>query len=148
VVPHLTWAHGPVALYADGAWTRERVTDRRVASRAISAVATVVLTGEDAAPLAFVTPRRPFDPAAGTPGAIELVFGAGDVAIGDAAFPVLADPRLAMRGMTVLGLGANWFLSRGVAVLVSYGHQRFRAAADAPHRVDENTAIARFQLVL
>ena len=148
VVPHLTWAHGPVALYADGVWTRERVADRRIGSRAVSAVATVVLTGEDAAPLAFIAPRRPFDPATGAPGAIELVLGAGDVAVGDEAFPVIADPRLAMRRMTVLGLGANWFLSRGVAVLVSYGHQRFRAAADAPDRPDENTVVARFQLVL
>jgi phosphate-selective porin OprO/OprP len=148
LVPHLTWGYGPVALYADAVWTRERVADVRVDSRAFSAVATVVLTGEDAEPLAFVTPRRAFDPATGAAGAIELVFGAGDVAVGDAAFPVLADPSLAMQRMTVVGLGANWFLSRGVAVLVSYGHQRFRAAGDAPARPDEDTLVARFQLVL
>jgi len=148
IAPHLTWADGPVALYADAVWTRERVVATQVASRAFSAIATVVLTGEDAAPLGFVTPRRPFDLATGNPGAIELVIGAGDVAIGDAAFPLLADPVAAMRRMTVVGLGANWFLSRGVAVLVSYGHQTFRAATGGGHRPTEDIVVARFQLVL
>jgi hypothetical protein len=148
IAPHLTWGDGPVALYADAVWTRERVVATQVDSRAFSAVATVVLTGEDAAPLGFVTPRRPFDLATGSPGAIELVIGAGDVAIGDAAFPLLADPVAAMRRMTVVGLGANWFLSRGVAVLVSYGHQTFRAAAGASNRPAEDIVVARFQLVL
>lgn len=148
VVPHLTWGAGPFAIYADAVWTRERVADRDVPSRALSAVATLVLTGEDAAPLAFVTPRRSFDLAAGQPGAIALVAGAGDVAIGGAAFPAVADPATAMRGMTVVGAGVNWFLSRGVAVLTSYGHQVFRAAPGGTARRDEDTVIARLQLVL
>jgi hypothetical protein len=148
IAPHLTWAAGPFAIYADAVWTRERVVDTDVPARALSAVATFLLTGEDAAPLAFVTPRHAFDPAAGHPGAIALVLGVGDVAIGRAAFPVLADPMLAMRGMNVVGGGVNWFLSRGVALLVSYGHQVFRAAAGGRDRRDEDTLVARFQLVL
>jgi hypothetical protein len=148
VVPHLTWGAGPFAIYADVVWTRERVAETNVRSRAFSAVASVMLTGEDAAPLAFVTPDRPFDPAAGHPGAIALVVGAGDVAIGGAAFPTLADPGVAMRGMTAVGAGLNWFLSRGVAVLTSYGHQWFRAAEGGVDRRAEDTLIARFQFVL
>lgn len=148
LVPHATWADGPFAVYADAVWTREHVSGVTVPARAISAVATVMLTGEDAAPLAFVTPRRPFDLAAGQPGAIALVAGAGDVAIGGAAFPGLADPLTAMRGMTVLGAGLNWYPARGVAILTSYGHQRFRAAAGGAARASEDTVIARLQLVL
>ena len=148
LVPHLTWGAGPLALYADAVWTRDRVNDTDVASRAVSAVATLVLTGEDAAPLSFVIPRHPFDPAAGHPGAIALVAGAGDLAVGQAAFPTLADPAQAMRRMTVYGAGLNWFLSRGVAVLTSYGHQIFRAADGGVARPDEDTFVARFQLVL
>ncbi len=148
LVPHLTWGAGPLALYADAVWTRERVAGTDVSSRAFSAVATLVLTGEDAAPLSFITPRRPFDLAAGQPGAIALVLGAGDISVGRAAFPLLADPALAMRGMTVYGAGLNWFLSRGVAVLTSYGHQQFRAADGDHRRADEDTLVVRFQLVL
>ncbi len=148
VVPHLTWGVGPFAVYADAVWTREQVSGIAVGARALSAVATVVLTGEDAAPLSFILPRRPFDAAAGHPGAIALVIGAGDVAIGRAAFPALADPTVAMRGMTVFGVGLNWFLSRGVAVLTSYGHQTFRAADGGRARRAEDTLVARLQLVL
>jgi hypothetical protein len=53
-----------------------------------------------------------------------------------------------MRGMTVYGAGINWYPSRGVALLVSYGHQIFRAAAGSQPRPNEDTLIARFQLVL
>ena len=148
LVPHLTWGYGPVALYADAVFVRESVGGTDVDSRAFSAVATIVLTGEEAAPLAFVVPLHSFDLAAGQPGTIELVLGAGDVQIGQSAYPTLADPNTAMRAMSVLGGGVNWFLSRGVAVLVSYGHQWFRAAPGGAARTEEDTLIARFQLVI
>src|SRR5262249_21163008 len=34
VAPHLTWGFGPIALYADAVWTRERVSGIDVDSRA------------------------------------------------------------------------------------------------------------------
>jgi len=148
VVPHLLWAFGPVSAYADAVWAREQISGLEVPSRAWSAIATCVLTGEPAVPLGFVVPRRPLDLASGQLGAIELVAGAGEVKIGSNAFPSLANPNTAMQGMTVVGGGLNWYPSRGVALLFSYGHQVFSAAANATARADENTLITRLQLVL
>jgi hypothetical protein len=68
--------------------------------------------------------------------------------IGSAAFPALANPAVAMKGMTAYGLGLNWYPSRGVALLVAYGHQVFTAADSAPARPNEDTLTARFQLIL
>jgi hypothetical protein len=48
----------------------------------------------------------------------------------------------------VLGGGINWYLAHGFAVLTSYGHQRFDAAAGGTPRRDEDTVIARLQLAL
>jgi len=53
-----------------------------------------------------------------------------------------------MKGMTAYGLGLNWYPSRGVALLVTYGHQVFTAADSAPARPNEDTLTARFQLIL
>jgi hypothetical protein len=148
IAPHLTWGAGPLALYADAVWTREHVAGTTVDARAASLIASLVVTGEDAEPLGFVIPAHPFDPASGQIGAIALVAGAGDLALDRAAFPALADPAIAMRHFRAIGGGINWYLSRGVAVLASYGHQTFRAAAGGTARRDEDTLIARLQLVL
>jgi hypothetical protein len=129
-------------------WTRERIAGTAVDAHAASVVASFVVTGEAAEPLNFVVPSHPFDPSAGQIGAIALVAGAGDLALDGAAFPALADPATAMRRLRVLGGGVNWYLSRGIAVLTSYGHQRFRAAPGGMPRPDEDTLIARLQLVL
>ena len=148
VVPHLTWGFGPVSAYADAVWARDEISGMDVSSNAWSGTVALVLTGEDAEPLSFVIPLRRFDLAAGHIGAIELVATAGQVMIGSTAFPALANPAVAMKGMTAYGMGLNWYPSRGVALLISYGHQVFSAAAGAPARPDEDTLIARFQLIL
>lgn len=76
------------------------------------------------------------------------MFGASALDIASSAFPEIADPATAMRGVRVLGAGANWYLSRGVALLTSYGHQTFRAAPGGSPRASEDTLIVRLELVL
>jgi len=88
------------------------------------------------------------DLASGHLGAVELVAGAGQVTIGSDAFPVLANPNTAMKQMTVVGGGINWYPSRGVALLISYGHQVFGAASGGLTRPNEETLVTRLQLVL
>jgi hypothetical protein len=55
---------------------------------------------------------------------------------------------VAMQRMTVYGVGANGYLTRGVAVLVSFGHQIFHAATGATDRATEDTVVARCQLLI
>jgi hypothetical protein len=141
LAPHFTWGWGPLALYADAVFTRDRVSGTDVDSRALSAIGTLVLTGEPAAPLAFVVPAHRY-------GAVAVVFGAGAVTVGLEAFPALADPSVAMHEMRVVGGGLNWYAARGVAVLTSYGHQVFTAAPGGTDRATEDTFIARLELLL
>jgi len=148
VVPHLTWGFGPVSAYADAVWARDKISGTDVTSNAWCWTTSFVLTGEDAAPLTFVIPSHPLDLPTGHFGAFEIVAAVGKVMIGSAAFPALANPALAMKGMTAYGLGLNWYPSRGVALLVTYGHQVFTAADSAPARPNEDTLTARFQLIL
>src|SRR5215470_14102586 len=72
VVPHLVWAFGPVSAYADAVWAREQISGLEVPSRAWSAIATCVLTGEPAVPLGFVVPQKPLDLSSGHLGVVEL----------------------------------------------------------------------------
>ena len=148
VVPHLTWGFGPVSAYADAVWARDKISGTDVTSNAWCWTTSFVLTGEDAAPLTFVIPSHPLDLPTGHFGAFEIVDAVGKVMIGSAAFPALASPAVAMKGMTAYGLGLNWYPSRGVALLVTYGNQVFTAADSAPARPNEDTLTARFQLIL
>jgi hypothetical protein len=148
IAPHATWSWGPIAAYADAVWTRERVNDTDVNMNAWSVIPTVVLTGEKASPLSFIVPAHPFDLSKGALGTIELVGGFGNVSVGSSAFPAVANPATAMQAFRAYGLGLNWFPVRGMAVLISYGHQIFAAAAGAAPRPNEDTLIARFQVVL
>ena len=148
IVPHATWSWGPIAAYADAVWTRERINETEVNMNAWSVIPTVVLTGEKAAPLSFVLPAHPLDLSQGHIGTVELVGGFGYLRVGSSAFPDVANPITAMQSLRVYGFGLNWFPVSGMAVLVSYGHQIFTAAAGASARPNEDTVIARFQVLL
>ena len=144
----MTWGFGPLSAYADAVWARDKISGTDVTSNAWCWTTSFVLTGEDAAPLTFVIPSHPLDLPTGHFGAFEIVDAVGKVMIGSAAFPALASPAVAMKGMTAYGLGLNWYPSRGVALLVTYGNQVFTAADSAPARPNEDTLTARFQLIL
>jgi phosphate-selective porin OprO and OprP len=148
LVPHATWSWGPIAAYADAVWTHDRVNETDVNMNAWSVIPTVVLTGEKAAPLSFILPAHPLDLSQGHIGTVELVGGFGHLRLSSSAFPDVANPITAMQSLRVYGLGLNWFPVSGMAVLVSYGHQIFTAAAGASARPNEDTVIARFQVVL
>jgi len=148
LAPHATWSWGPLAAYADAVWTRERINDIDVNMNAWSVIPTIVLTGENAAPLSFIVPAHPFDLSKGHLGTIELVGGVGNLHVGSLAFPELANPATAMQEFRVYGGGLNWFPLSGVAILISYGHQIFTAAGGAPNRPNEDTLVVRAQVVL
>src|SRR5215471_14226961 len=92
LAPHATWSWGPIGAYADVVWTRERINDVDVPMNAWSVIPTIVLTGENASPLAFINPAHPFDLSKGHLGTFELVGGIGKLRVGSSAFPTLANP--------------------------------------------------------
>jgi hypothetical protein len=146
LVPHAIAVIGPVSLQLDGVLASEQVAAARVAMGGASAIATVSLTGEPARPLAFVPPRRAVHE--GGPGALLIAIGVGGLWIEDQAFARAADPVTAASRFHVAGAGLKWYPAPGIAVFVDYGHQWFSAAAGAPRRADEDTIVARTQLVL
>jgi phosphate-selective porin OprO and OprP len=149
VVPHATWSYGPVAAYGDWAHVEENVSGKLVTSNAFSMVASVVLTGEEAAPLSYIVPRRPFDLITGGFGTIVLVARAGRLAVSNSAFAAgLALPVSAMQTATVVGFGVNWYPISGFAVLASFGHMWFEAYQGAMARPPEDGLTVRFQMVL
>lgn len=148
LVPHATWAWGPVAAYADYVRVEERIGGTSVRTTGWSVIPSVVLTGERASPLSFIVPAHPFDPARGHIGTVLLTGGVGAIRVDADAFGELADPDVAMRTATVIGGGANWYPFAGIALLVDYGFMRFTALGPRPARPDEHTVIARVEVAL
>lgn len=148
VVPHATWAWGPVAMYGDYVRVEEHATNAAVRAVAWSVIPSVVLTGERAAPLAFIIPAHPLDLRKGHIGTVLLTAGLGSIRIGGDAFDTAADPTTAMRKATVLGGGVKWYPYTGIAVLADYGLMWFDAAGDRPARPSEHTVITRVEMAL
>lgn len=148
VVPHATWAWGPLAMYGDYVRVDEHAAGAAVRTIGWSVIPSVVLTGERAAPLAFIVPARPLDLRKGHLGTVLLTAGLGSIRIGGDAFATAADPMIAMRKATVLGGGLNWYPYAGIAVFADYGFMWFDAAADRLARPFEHTVITRVEMAL
>ena len=112
-----------------------------------------VLTGEDAAYAGGVIPRRPFNPAQGAWGALQLVGRYAELDIDRAAFPLFSDPTTSARSAAAWSVGLNWYLNRNVQVKASFSHTTFTGGGgpgtSAPATVTqkpENALFTRVQL--
>ncbi len=148
LVPQASWHEGPVSAYGEYVHGFDDVAGARVTHDALGAVATVVLTGEDALPLHYVVPAHELSPARGTWGALELAatLGGLDVSPGGAAGSV-AHATGSRRTRTVGG-GINWYPNLGVRVMVDAQHTAFEALPGTAPIPDETLLVGRFQVVL
>ncbi|MGH7561993.1 MAG: OprO/OprP family phosphate-selective porin [Gemmatimonadales bacterium] len=92
-----------------------------------------------------VSPRRLFDPKAGSWGAIELAARIQQTGVGDGAFPVYADPAGSARRIRAWGAGVNWHFARGVKVMVHYERATFTGGAATGDRRPEQFVNTRIQ---
>jgi phosphate-selective porin OprO/OprP len=151
VSPQTQWSHGPVGLfgeYARSSQDARRGNDVvRVSNHAWQAAVAVVLTGEAASP-GGVKPGRPFDPAKGQWGALELAARWSTLTIDADAFARgLADPSRSAREARAWGLGLNWYLDRNVRQSLSYERTTFEGGAAAGgDRRAENAFFIRSQI--
>ena len=90
-------------------------------------------------------PRKPFDPAAGTFGAIELAARYSELSIDEATFPTYASPSANPEKARAYALGINWYLARGIKVVVNYEHTGFTGGAASGDREPENVFVTRVQ---
>jgi phosphate-selective porin OprO/OprP len=90
-------------------------------------------------------PKKPFDPKAGTFGAIELAARYSELSIDDATFPTYASPTTNPSKAKAYALGVNWYLARAVKVVVDYEHTTFTGGAATGDREAENFVVTRIQ---
>src|ERR1044071_4480148 len=127
------------------------VTDR-LNHKAWQGAASWGLTGGEAS-FQGVVPARPFDPAAGHWGALQLVARYARLEIDRDAFPNFADPTTSARSAAAWSVGLNWWLNRNVRVLASFSRTAFSGGGGtgttAPATVTrqpENVLFTRIQL--
>lgn len=152
VAPQASFYAGPVGLF--GEWTRSRQRVRKgtdaaesVANEAWDVSGSVLLTGE-AATAAGVRPRRSFDPAKGTWGALELAARVNGFDVDPTAFSGgYADPARSARKARAWAVGFNWYLNRNVKYVLDYERTTFTGgAAGGGDRRPENAILFRSQV--
>jgi phosphate-selective porin OprO/OprP len=112
-----------------------------------------ILTGEQAAYNEDVAPRRPFNPAKGHWGALQLVGRFMELNVDSAAFPMFSDPATSARSAAAWSVGLNWYLNRNILWKTSFSHTMFDGGGgpgiSAPATVtrkNENVLFTRLQL--
>jgi phosphate-selective porin OprO and OprP len=111
--------------------------------------ATYVLTGENAS-YRGVTPAHPFDPYAGTWGAVEVGGRYGQLEVDPDSFKNnFANPNTSARRDKEWVLGVNWYLNKNVKFVLNYAQSDFRGGArNGGDRPTEKALVGRVQLEL
>lgn len=115
------------------------------------AVATYVLTGEDASFRGVVKPSSPYTVGGAGWGAFELALRYGELKIDKDAFPIFANPTSAISKADSYSVGINWYLTSNVKAVLNYTVASFEGGGGgttaAPlDREDEKTVFGRLQL--
>ncbi len=119
----------------------------RVRNESWQAAASFFVTGEQAG-FSAVKPAKPFDPAKGQWGALELVARAHQLRVGANAFELgLADPKKSARKATAWAVGLNWSLNRNVRYVLDYEQTSFDGGAADGNRPTERALLVRAQVL-
>jgi len=157
VSPQGYYYYGPFGLLGEYVISDQRVQTNSLNTAALKNTAwqitgSWVLTGEDAS-YKSVVPAKPFDPAAGHWGAVQLVARYAHLDIDRDAFPLFSDPTASARSASAWSVGLNWYLNRNVLVKTSFSRTTFSggggAGTTAPAiitRQPENVLFTRVQL--
>jgi phosphate-selective porin OprO and OprP len=90
-------------------------------------------------------PKKPFDPKAGTFGAVELAARYSELRLDDVTFPTFASGTTNPSKARAYALGINWYLARAIKVVVDYEHTTFTGGAATGDREAENFVVTRVQ---
>jgi phosphate-selective porin OprO/OprP len=148
-VPQGYFYSGPLGVLAEYALSWQEVRRAEALAElehtAWQVTASFFVTGEKAS-YKSVTPERAFDleEAPGF-GAVELAARYGESSLDGAAFPTFANPASAARKARAWAVGANWYLAKGVKVVVDYEHTTFAGGAATGDREPEDFLVSRIQ---
>jgi phosphate-selective porin OprO/OprP len=150
VTPQLYWYVNHVGLLAEFVYSSQDLSLGgslgTVANMAWQVRASVTLTPGDYPSYGGVKPSRPLDFKSKNFGAIDIVARYEELRIGDAAFPVFADPDSSVRQARGFGVGANWYPTRFARVELNYYRTDFKGGATGgADRAPENALIGRIQ---
>jgi phosphate-selective porin OprO and OprP len=90
-------------------------------------------------------PKKPFDLAAGTFGAVEVAARYSELSIDDATFPNYASPTNTPSKAKAWAVGVNWYLAKAIKVVADYEHTTFTGGAGTEDREPENFVATRVQ---
>ncbi len=124
--------------------SRDAVPSVKLEHSAWQVTGSYFLTGEKNS-WRSAAPRKPFDPKAGTFGAVELAARYSELSIDDAAFPAFANPSGTPSRARAWAVGVNWYLAKGIKALVDYEHTTFTGGAGTADRDPENFVATRVQ---
>lgn len=147
--PQAYYYCGPLGIVGEYVLARQRVMKgaaaERLTHRSWQVLASLVLTG-DRNTHQGVQVARPFDPAKGAWGALEVAARFNVLDIDNAAFPTFADPSKSVRVARGAGLVVNWHLDRALKLAVSGERTQFKGgAANGGDRQQESLVITRVQ---
>ncbi|MBA3709122.1 MAG: porin [Planctomycetes bacterium] len=134
VSPQAYWYAGPFGLLAEYVVSAQDVSiggsRTRLVNSAWNGQIGWVLTGENAS-FTGVKVAHPFDPKAGTWGALEIGLRVSRLDVDSDAFPIYADPTKSVRSATAYGAALNWYLTRNLKLQTDYEITRFDGGAGA-----------------
>jgi phosphate-selective porin OprO/OprP len=119
------------------------VTD--AGNNALQISGSYVLTGEKAS-YKGVTAAHPFDRAAGSWGAFELVARYNAMTVDKGVFPFFANPANAAQSAKAWGTGVNWYLNPSIKIVADYERTTFVGGAAGGNRPVEHDFLTRFQI--
>jgi phosphate-selective porin OprO/OprP len=151
--PQLSFYTGRFGLLAEYAQSDSKVKKPdggrySLKASAWQTTATIALTGDKAA-YAGVRPSKPFDPAKGQWGALELAVRVHGFELDRASVDAgLVDPAKSVRGISAWAVGFNWSLTRNVKQVVDFEHVSFKGGGGGigADRESENVVFIRTQL--
>jgi phosphate-selective porin OprO/OprP len=150
--PQLAYYSGRLGLLGEYAWSQSRVkkadgTPLEFEASAWQAAATFALT-RDKASYGGMRPSRPFDPAKGQWGALELALRVHQLDLGRASVDAgLVDPTKSVRRISAWTVGLSWSLTRNVKQVADFEHVSFKAgAAGGADSEPENVIFIRTQV--
>ncbi|HJQ57081.1 MAG TPA: porin, partial [Vineibacter sp.] len=123
----------------------------KLENKSWQAVATYVLTGEDASYRGVAKPDKPYTVGGPGWGALELTARYGELEIDKDAFPTFANPTTSVSKIESWTLGLNWYLTSNVKTALNYTNTSFEGGGGGTNaapidREDEKTVFARLQL--
>ncbi|HEX2643322.1 MAG TPA: porin [Thermoanaerobaculia bacterium] len=93
-----------------------------------------------------VNPKKVFDRAAHTYGAVEIAARYSELQIDEDAFPLFANPASSASSAKAWAVGLNWYLNKNLRWMLDYERTTFEGGAASGDREDESIVFNRFQV--